>query len=209
MQRPCPFCLRADRPLTREHVFARWLVQEVRGGRLLASGVCRGADEALPTPVRISRVVAAVCAMCNAGWMSTLEVSFRRLIFARPRLGPLQAPDRATLSRWATKTAILVAIAGGRELAGRLRREELMSGMPDGIEVFIGRRRRPRQPLDLIIDVADDDEVRSVTILVADLLVSVASPRGTLTSRHGTRLWPLRTHTIRWETLPVITLAAR
>ena len=29
--------------------------------------------------------------------------------------------------------------------------------------------------------------------------------RGTLASRHGTRLWPLRSHTIRWETLPVIT----
>ena len=209
MQRPCPFCLRADRPLTREHVFARWLVQQVRGERLLASEIARGVEPAPPTPVRISRVVAAVCAVCNAGWMSTLEVSFRRLIFARPRLGALQALDRATLSRWATKTAILVADAGGRELVGPPRREELMTGMPGGIEVFLGRRRRPRQPLDLIIDAADDDAVRSVTILVADLLVSVASRRGTLTSRHGTRLWPLRTHTIRWETLPVITLAAR
>ena len=206
MQRPCPFCLRADRPLTREHVFARWLVQQVRGARLLASGATPAAEPAPPTPVRISRVVAAVCAVCNAGWMSTLEVSFRRLIFARPRLGALQAPDRATLSRWATKTAVLLAQAGGHELVGGAQREQLMSGMPDGMEVFLARRRRPRQPLDFVVDAAADSEVRSVTILVADLVVSVA-PRGTLSSRHGTRLWPLRSHTLRWETLPVIAAA--
>ena len=214
MQRPCPFCLRADRPLTREHVFARWLVQQVRGGRLLASSGTLASDgprgePAAPTPVRISRVVAAVCAVCNAGWMSALEVSFRRLIFARPRLGALQAPDRATLSRWATKTAVLLAQADGHELVGPLRREQLMSGMPDGIDVFLGRRRRPRQPLDFALDAADDDGadgVRSVTILVADLVASVAR-RGVLSSRHGTRLWPLRSHTLRWETLPVIAAA--
>ena len=189
--------------MTREHVFARWLVQQVRGARLLASGVTLASE---PTPVRISRVVAAVCADCNAGWMSTLEVSFRRLIFARPRLGALQSPDRATLSRWATKTAILLAHARGHDLVGATGREQLMSGMPEGLEVFLGRRRRPRHPLDFAVDATDQagtGNVRSVTVLVADLVVSVAS-RGRLTTRHGTRLWPLRSHTLRWETLPVI-----
>ena len=181
-------------------------MQQVRGGRLLASGVTPDAEPAPATPVRISRVVAGVCATCNAGWMSTLEMSFRRLIFARPRLGALQAPDRATLSRWATKTAILLAEASGHELIGAPQRAQLMSGMPDGIEVFLGRRRRPRQPLDFVLDVAGDEGLRSVTILVADLVVTVA-PRGALTSRHGTRLWPLRSHTLRWETLPVIAAA--
>jgi len=46
--------------------------------------------------------------------------------------------------------------------------------------------------------------VRSVAVLVDDLVGHVAA-RGRLASRHGTRLWPLRSHTIRWETLPVIT----
>jgi hypothetical protein len=50
--------------------------------------------------------------------------------------------------------------------------------------------------------------VRSVAVLVDDLVGHVAA-RGALASRHGTKLWPLRTHTIRWETLPVITLAPR
>ena len=80
-------CLRADQPMTREHVFARWLVQQVRGSRLLASDVRSAHDP--PVLVRLSRVLAPVCAECNAGWMSTLEESFRRTVFVRPRAGTL------------------------------------------------------------------------------------------------------------------------
>jgi hypothetical protein len=80
--------------------------------------------------------------------------------------------------------------------------------MPDGIEVFIARRRRPSQALDFALDVAKGDSaaprVESVAVQVDDLVAHVAD-RGTLASRHGTRLWPLRTHALRWETLPVIT----
>lgn len=28
----CALCLRANQPMTREHVFARWLVRQVHGG---------------------------------------------------------------------------------------------------------------------------------------------------------------------------------
>jgi hypothetical protein len=81
--------------------------------------------------------------------------------------------------------------------------------MPDDIEVFLARRRRPRQRLDFALDVTSEHEakparVRSAAILVDDLVGHVAA-RGTLASRHGTRLWPLRSHALRWETLPVIT----
>lgn len=202
-------CLRADRPMTREHVFARWLVQQVRGGRLLASHVPRSPEPASSLPVRISRVLAPVCAECNAGWMSTLEESFRRRLFVRPRVGALQAPDRVTLARWFTKTAVLLAHAHGVALVTAPRRRQLLEGMPDEVEVFLGRRRRPRQQLDFALDLTPDGElVRSVAVFVDDLVAHVAA-RGALASRHGTRLWPLRTHTIRWETLPVITLAPR
>src|SRR5207244_1235349 len=33
----CVLCLRADQPMTREHVFARWLVRQLHGGRLVPS----------------------------------------------------------------------------------------------------------------------------------------------------------------------------
>jgi hypothetical protein len=201
----CVLCLRANRPMTREHVFAHWLVRQVHGGRLLPSGTPAS------TPAqRIARVIAPVCAECNAGWMSGLEVSFRRILFARrPRSGVLHAPDRITLSRWFTKTAVLLAHAHGGALAGASQGAQLVTGMPDAIEVFVARRRRPPQHLDFALDVltdgaVDGPRVRSVAILVDDLIGTVAA-RGTLTSRHGTQLWPIRTHTLRWETLPVIT----
>lgn len=198
-------CLRASRPITREHVFAHWLVRRFHGARLLASD----ASLSSTAPPQIARVIAGVCDECNTGWMSALEESFRRALFARPRVGSLQAPDRITLSRWFTKTAVLLADARGGALAGAAHRAQLRKGMPDDIEVFLARRRRPRQQLDFALDVLPDGDtdaplVRSVAILVDDLVAHVAA-RGTLASLHGTRLWPLRSHTLRWETLPVIT----
>jgi hypothetical protein len=202
-------CLRANQPMTREHVFARWLVRQVHGARLVASGASARGTLSSTAPIRISRVTAGVCAECNAGWMSTLEVSFRRTLFARPRLGMLQAQDRITLSRWFTKTAILLAHAHRGALLTAAHPVQLLTGMPEDVEVFLARRRRPRQHLDFAVDLMTDRDagpltVRSVAILVDDLVGHVAV-RGRLSSRHGTRVWPLRSHTLRWETLPVIT----
>ena len=201
----CVLCQRADRPITREHIFARWLIRQVHGARLVPSHP----SLATAAPVRIARVVVPVCADCNAGWMSSLEMSFRRTLFARPRVGRLPAPDRVTLSRWFTKTAVLLAHARGGVLVGEADRPRLAGGMPEGIEVFIARQRRPRQRLDFALEVLADRgtdaiRVRSVAILVDDVVGHVAA-RGALTSPHGTRLWPLRSHTLRWDTLPVIT----
>jgi hypothetical protein len=206
--RLCVLCLRANQPMTREHIFARWLVRQVHGARLVASNPSPGETQPSTAPMRIARVTAGVCAECNAGWMSSLEVSFRRTLFARPRVGVLQAPDRITLSRWFTKTAMLLAQAHGGTLVSAAHPAQLLTGMPDDIEVFLARRRRPRQHLDFALHVRTERAgaltVRSVAILVDDLVGHVAA-RGTLASGHGTRLWPLRTHTLRWETLPVIT----
>jgi hypothetical protein len=194
----CLFCGHADRPITREHVFARWLVQKVHGARIVASPLGPHAG-----PVRVSRVFAAVCATCNAGWMSGLEVSLRRLVFARPRAGPIAAVDRTALSRWFTKTAALLAQAHGAELIDAAGRAALQSAMPPAIVVTLARRRRPAQRLDFILDVDGDPPVaRRATIQVDDLVATIG-PKGTLNGRHGTQLWPLRTHLLRWETLPV------
>jgi len=210
---PCVLCRRANWPITREHVFAHWLVRRVHGGRLVASDASPGGTPSSTAPLRIAHVIAAgVCADCNTGWMSSLEVSFRQALFARPRIGTLQASDRITLSRWFTKTAVLLAHARGGVFVSATHRAQLVAGMPDDIEVFLARRRRPRQHLDFALDVitggdAEAIRVRSVAILVDDLVGHVAA-RGTLASRNGTRLWPLRSHTLRWETLPVITFSA-
>src|SRR6266508_5208057 len=109
----CPFCLREDVALTREHVFARWLVERLRAWRVTASGHAL-ADTA--TQTRIANLIANVCGACNHGWMSSLEVSFRQAVFATSRPERLAAPTRHVLSRWFTKTATLVAHATGEEL---------------------------------------------------------------------------------------------
>ena len=203
---PCVLCLRTDRPLTREHVFAHWLVRKVHGARLFPSDTPPNATRS-SRPATIARITADVCAECNAGWMSSLEVSFRQAVFARERVGMLWAPDRTTLSRWFTKTALLLAHARGAAFLSATRRAQIVTGMPDGLEVFIARRRRPSQPLDFALEVAnlgsDGPRVESVVVQVDDVVAHVAD-RGTLASRHGTRLWPLRTHALRWETLPVV-----
>jgi len=148
-------------------------------------------------------VTTGVCAECNAGWMSVLEDSFRRAVFARPRTGAIQAQDRIILSRWFAKTAMLLAqTRGATTLIGPADRWQLVAGMPDGVEVFLARRRRPPQRLDFSFDAA------VVAVQVDDLVAHVAAS-GALASRHGTQLWPLRSHLLRWETLPVITASHR
>jgi hypothetical protein len=182
--------------MTREHVFARWLVRHVHGARLVPSGTAAAE--------RIARVTARVCADCNAGWMSVLEDSFRRAIYGRPRAGALQAQDRVILSRWFTKTALLLGEALDAAFIGSADRPQLAAGMPDHLEVFLARRRRLPQRLDFSVEAA----VGSIAVQVDDLVAHVAAP-GILASRHGTQLWPLRSHVIRWETLPVITATHR
>ena len=154
--------------MTREHIFARWLVRRVHGARLTPSGVANAE--------RIARLTASVCAGCNAGWMSVLEDSFRRAIFGRPRAGAIQDPDRLTKSRWFTKTAVLRGPAPGATLVDPTERPRLVSGMPGGVEVFLARRRRPPQVLDFSLDVATDaGTLRSVAVLVDDLVAHVAA----------------------------------
>jgi hypothetical protein len=205
----CVFCLRGGQKLTREHVFARWLISKVHGARLMASGAGELAAHPIGS-IPMSRVITGVCAGCNAGWMSGLEVSFRRTLFGRQRVGSVQAPERAILSRWFTKTAVLLAHARGGDFIAASDRSKVRTGMPESVEVLVGRRRRPRQPIDFAIETVPDPTgavtVRSVAIQVDDLLGHVAL-RGSLGSAHGTRIWPLRSHAVRWDTLPIVARA--
>lgn len=201
----CRFCLRDGVALTREHVFARWLVERLRAWRVThaAHGPADTAADA-----RIARLVTNVCGACNAGWMSGLEVSFRQAVFGRSRPERLAAPTRQVLSRWFTKTAILVADAVGRELIPQDDWPDLTKGMPAGIRVGVARLRRPRQPLDLALEYAAAGadhpvpEIMGVAVQVSDLvgIVTRASP---VTGR-ATTLWPIRSHVLRWTTLPVV-----
>jgi len=195
--------LREDVALTREHVFARWLVERLRAWRA-THAAHRPADAA--ADARIARLVTHVCGACNAGWMSGLEVSFRQAVFARTRPERLAEPTRRTLSRWFTKTAMLVADAAGQQLVPLDRWPELTDAMPAGIRVGLGRLRLPRQPLDLEFEHEagaghDSAQLTSVALQVGDLL-SIVTRRTSVTP--ATTLWPIRSHVLRWTTLPVV-----
>lgn len=200
----CRFCLREDVALTREHVFARWLVERLRAWRATHTAH-RAADAA--ADARIARLVTSVCGTCNAGWMSSLEVSFRQAVFAQSRPDHMAAPTRRTLSRWFAKTATLVANAAHQELVPEDHWPELRDAMPGGIRVGLARIRRRRQPLDVGLEYAAPDEnhpagrLVSVAVQVDDL-VAVVTQRSSVTP--ATTLWPIRSHVLRWTTLPVV-----
>src|SRR6266705_586940 len=199
----CGFCLRDDVPLTREHVFARWLVERLRAWRAthaVPPSADTGAD------ARLARLVTNVCGACNAGWMSGLEVSFRRAVFARSRPDHIAEATRRILSRWFTKTAMLVAHAADQELVPVHDWPDLTDAMPGGIRVGLARHRQPRQPLDLEFEYEADAD-RGVARLIAiavqvDDLVGLVTRRSSVTP--ATTLWPLRSHVLRWTTLPVV-----
>jgi hypothetical protein len=199
----CRFCSREDIALTREHVFARWLVERLRAWR--ATHAAHGpADEAADARIRL---VTDVCGSCNAGWMSGLEVSFRQAVFAKSRPEQLAEPTRRTLSRWFTKTAMLVADATNQELVAEERWPEMRDAMPGGVRVGIARVRRRQQPLDVGLEFAEPDanhpvaQLTSVAVQVDDL-VAIVTRRSSLTP--ATTLWPIRSHVLRWTTLPVV-----
>ena len=195
--------MREDVALTREHVFARWLVARLRAWR--ATHAAHGPDAA--ADARIARLVTNVCGACNAGWMSTLEVGFRQAVFAKSRPEHLAEPTRRTLSRWFAKTAMLVAHAAGHELVPEEHWPKLTGAMPGGIRIGLARLRRPRQPLDVELEYAVPDEngpagqLASVAVQV-DALVAIVTRRSSVTP--ATTLWPIRSHVLRWTTLPVV-----
>jgi hypothetical protein len=200
----CRFCLREDVALTREHVFARWLVERLRAWR--ATHAAHGPADAA-ADARIARLVTNVCGTCNAGWMSSLEVSFRQAVFAKSRPEQIAEPTRRTLSRWFAKTAVLVADATNQELVPEEHWPEMTDAMPRGIRVGIARVRRKQQPLDVGLEFAEPDANHPVTQLTSvavqvDDLVAIVTRRSSVTP--ATTLWPVRSHVLRWTTLPVV-----
>jgi hypothetical protein len=196
--------LREDVALTREHVFARWLVERLRAWR--ATHAAHGTADAA-ADARIARLVTNVCGTCNAGWMSSLEVSFRQAVFAKSRPEQIAEPTRRTLSRWFAKTAVLVADATNQVLVPEEHWPEMTNAMPRGIRVGIARVRRKQQPLDLGLEYAEphaNDAVARLTSVAVqvDDLVAIVTRQSSVTP--ATTLWPIRSHVLRWTTLPVV-----
>jgi hypothetical protein len=121
--RRCLFC-EADSPLSREHVWPRWIATLLPEGHRFSSRGTVGRYDGQPRAKfgevfesvdSCSWTARVVCDSCNSGWMSTLESA------AQPILGPLltgeseaiRGIDLTVAFRWAVKTAIMIGAGTG------------------------------------------------------------------------------------------------
>lgn len=126
----CPFCGRSG-PLTREHVWPRWLrhfpayqrlVEQTsrltppafaypdlhRDGQGRLAEVSRERGRAIPLP----EVTVKVCASCNNGWMARLESDVQTLLtpWIKEEPSQLTHAETARVSSWVAKTALTYAL---------------------------------------------------------------------------------------------------
>lgn len=199
MARRCVFCGEAG--LTREHVVPRWLTKVLpeqakwRGQDQTVVHIGRrgpGTELSLPhreVPEPFGAVtVKAVCAECNAGWMSDLEQA------AAPTLTALVRSDRVTLdssalsslAAWAVKTSLMAQLTGATPASLDSVYRAFRAEPPANAAVWAGAIR------------SDDWALRaeSVGVLVADpdSEVDMDQPYNTLTTTLG--MGSLLLHTV-------------
>jgi hypothetical protein len=101
---------------TREHVVAQWLAAEIRLPGVSLKHYLHDQAKAEDTLVRRHDLnnfaVKKICAGCNEGWMSRLEVQAKPLVLRLMRqqtsLRDLPPDARLVVSRWAVKTAFMI-----------------------------------------------------------------------------------------------------
>ncbi|HAP90880.1 MAG TPA: hypothetical protein DCR15_14625, partial [Arthrobacter bacterium] len=157
---PVPFCWFCDNiagTRSKEHIFPQWLLKH------------HGAMDERVHPIRISMplggVVASergerplrahfngeVCARCNNGWMSSLEVSAMPILTQSPRQGCITDDEATTLARWFAKTAVNLNVSQPfRLLVDRLSRHALATGIPDRFAVDLFRVRKQNGVFDWV-----------------------------------------------------------
>lgn len=121
--RQCLFCATVG-PLSREHVWPRWIAKLLPAGHRFSSRGTVGRHDGQPqarfgdvfeSVDSCSWTARAVCGSCNNDWMSALESE------AQPILGPLVTGESTTVLgadlraafRWAVKTAIVIGAGTG------------------------------------------------------------------------------------------------
>lgn len=137
----CWMCPDTDVPRTKEHIFARSLqkhlpdhvtfaepVRYAHGGTVLASKRGRTSGEKL--------VAGGVCARCNNGWMSALELAVTPFLLGQKNL--VASKDAEMLTRWFVKTAVVInAVMPYRLLWTAERRHQVQYTVPNRIQVWI------------------------------------------------------------------------
>ena len=112
-QRECIFCGR--KPVTAEHVWPDWSRRMLQDDVVLAHTVSAETPVAPPSsrtfPQRVfDQRAKVVCASCNSGWMSRLEMLNRPFLEAalQGRGRVLHEAGQRALAAWAFKTALII-----------------------------------------------------------------------------------------------------
>lgn len=108
----CSFC--GDDDLSREHVIARWLREELKIQGPVREHLEFGSPRIWDT---LAVVLPEVCQKCNTGWLSRTERNARPVLSAMlfgNRTLKINAMQQAKIARWAVKTSLLLTLKKSR-----------------------------------------------------------------------------------------------
>lgn len=139
----CWMCDATNGERAKEHIFALSLLKDI--GAEAETFAPEHFDQLGRTidkrgSVRASNFTAGeVCAACNNGWMSDLEVNFRAAVLHAPRTGPITAEQRRIISRWTAKTAVVLNSSQNYRtmIPPRLRHQLRHGDIPLAFSVFV------------------------------------------------------------------------
>ena len=188
-------CDARDVPRAAEHVYPRWLLARLGAAGHTFGGGVRADD----------LTVAEVCASCNTGWMSGLEVSFRSVAFEQPRRGPLVETTQLILARWFVKTAVLFhALAGSADRIPETDRHALRRGLPETFSVRLARQPHAAARIDRALRTGDQV---AAAVRLGDLVGvvhHVATEGSIRPARALLRIGPAQRRRIAWDQLPSV-----
>lgn len=226
----CWFCDRTEGTRSKEHIFPQWLlrhhdamderVHPIRVSLPLGGVV---ASERGERPLR-AHFNGEVCAVCNNGWMSALEVAATPILTLDPRNGPISSDDALTLARWFAKTAVNLNVSQPfRLLVDARARHGLATGIPSGFAVHLFRSEKQNGVFDWVqkspdaafcphVQLGDMQRLVELTLVthirIADLVgVVVYAPEllrpEDIVLRDAVMIFPVSGPASRWESLPV------
>lgn len=107
--RDCVFC--GGRPLTREHVFGRWLREQHGETVAVATSLTTAGKTKIGKPeVPFDLTAKVVCQECNNGWMSSLEEAFksRHVTMLHGVPSELDGKSQTEIASWFYKTFLML-----------------------------------------------------------------------------------------------------
>lgn len=135
----CLACGPTSSAVSREHVFAQWLLKEFGPDTSMALFGLRpdGTHEQRRAEIRLDSFrLKKICEACNTGWMCRLEEAAKPLILGLIRrtrsFASLSEEERRTLGKWAGKTAVVESHSIGAECPVSCEYLKRMRTNPDG-----------------------------------------------------------------------------